>query len=137
MRAEPALFFGTFALALNNMPAIAQLAEHLTVAPCSNQMVPGSIPGGRIFLAQHAFRRRYVSASFFFFSSLSPLSSFFIFVFVEDLLFSSCAPVWWCGVVLCGRGEEQETSKHIEIHQGMAHAVHPARIELATFSVLG
>ena len=29
-------------------PAIAQLAEHLTVDACSNQMVPGSIPGGRI-----------------------------------------------------------------------------------------
>lgn len=28
-------------------PAIAQLAEHLTVEICSNQMVPGSIPGGR------------------------------------------------------------------------------------------
>ena len=30
-------------------PAIAQLVEHLTVDVCSNQMVPGSIPGGRIF----------------------------------------------------------------------------------------
>ena len=30
-------------------PAIAQLAEHLTVESCSNQMVPGSIPGGRIY----------------------------------------------------------------------------------------
>ena len=29
--------------------AIAQLVEHLTVDCCSNQMVPGSIPGGRIF----------------------------------------------------------------------------------------
>jgi hypothetical protein len=29
-------------------PAIAQLVEHLTVECCSNQMVPGSIPGGRI-----------------------------------------------------------------------------------------
>ena len=28
-------------------PAIAQLAEHLTVDSCSYQMVPGSIPGGR------------------------------------------------------------------------------------------
>ena len=28
-------------------PAIAQLAEHLTVDLCSYQMVPGSIPGGR------------------------------------------------------------------------------------------
>ena len=28
-------------------PAIAQLVEHLTVECCSNQMVPGSIPGGR------------------------------------------------------------------------------------------
>ena len=28
-------------------PAIAQLAEHLTVDACSNQLVPGSIPGGR------------------------------------------------------------------------------------------
>ena len=32
-------------------PAIAQLVEHLTVECCSNQMVPGSIPGGRIFQA--------------------------------------------------------------------------------------
>ena len=30
------------------MPAIAQLVEHLTVEACRNQMVPGSIPGGRI-----------------------------------------------------------------------------------------
>ena len=30
-------------------PAIAQLVEHLTVDSRSNQMVPGSIPGGRIF----------------------------------------------------------------------------------------
>ena len=29
-------------------PAIAQLAEHLTVEACRNQMVPGSIPGRRI-----------------------------------------------------------------------------------------
>ena len=29
-------------------PAIAQLVEHLTVECCSYQMVPGSIPGGRI-----------------------------------------------------------------------------------------
>ena len=29
-------------------PAIAQLVEHLTVELCSYQMVPGSIPGGRI-----------------------------------------------------------------------------------------
>ena len=28
-------------------PAIAQLVEHLTVECCGNQMVPGSIPGGR------------------------------------------------------------------------------------------
>ena len=33
--------------ALANRPAIAQLVEHLTVECCSNQMVPGSIPGGR------------------------------------------------------------------------------------------
>ena len=32
-----------------NKPAIAQLVEHLTVECCSNQMVPGSIPGGRIY----------------------------------------------------------------------------------------
>ena len=31
-----------------DMPAIAQLVEHLTVECCSYQMVPGSIPGGRI-----------------------------------------------------------------------------------------
>ena len=30
-------------------PAIAQLVEHLTVDHCSNQMVPGWIPGGRTF----------------------------------------------------------------------------------------
>ena len=30
-------------------PAIAQLAEHLIVDACSNQIVPGSIPGGRSF----------------------------------------------------------------------------------------
>ena len=32
---------------LADKPAIAQLVEHLTVETCSNQMVPGSIPGGR------------------------------------------------------------------------------------------
>ena len=32
----------------SDKPAIAQLVEHLTVECCSNQMVPGSIPGGRI-----------------------------------------------------------------------------------------
>ena len=31
-----------------SMPAIAQLVEHLTVDFRRNQMVPGSIPGGRI-----------------------------------------------------------------------------------------
>ena len=35
-------------------PAIAQLVEHLTVENCSNQMVPGSIPGGRIFIVLDA-----------------------------------------------------------------------------------
>ena len=34
---------------LPSSPAIAQLVEHLTVDLCSNQMVPGSIPGGRMF----------------------------------------------------------------------------------------
>ena len=33
-------------------PAIAQLVEHLTVETCSDQMVPGSIPGGRTFPPQ-------------------------------------------------------------------------------------
>ena len=37
------------ALANLSKPAIAQLVEHLTVECCSNQMVPGSIPGGRTF----------------------------------------------------------------------------------------
>ena len=41
--------FAMFARLLpDSTPAIAQLAEHLTVDTCSNQMVPGSIPGGRI-----------------------------------------------------------------------------------------
>ena len=30
-------------------PAIAQLVEHLNAGICSDQMVPGSIPGGRTF----------------------------------------------------------------------------------------
>ena len=37
-------------------PAIAQLVEHLTVDHCSNQMVPGSIPGGRTFRDAHCER---------------------------------------------------------------------------------
>ena len=37
-----------------NRPAIAQLVEHLTVECRGNQIVPGSIPGGRVFIAQHA-----------------------------------------------------------------------------------
>ena len=43
-------FFSIFVIVQENSsskPAIAQLAEHLTVDSCSNQMVPGSIPGGR------------------------------------------------------------------------------------------
>ena len=40
------------------IPAIAQLAEHLTVDICSNQMVPGSIPGGRTFGAKPIFAPR-------------------------------------------------------------------------------
>ena len=39
------------------MPAIAQLVEHLTVDFCSNQMVPGSIPGGRTSLSQQHCHR--------------------------------------------------------------------------------
>ena len=38
--------------------AIAQLAEHLTVDICSNQMVPGSIPGRQVFCSWSAYRRR-------------------------------------------------------------------------------
>ena len=35
-------------------PAIAQLVEHLTVdRACRDQMVPGSIPGGRICLTPY------------------------------------------------------------------------------------
>ena len=37
-------------------PAIAQLVKHLTVERCRNPMVPGSIPGGRIFDMQHLYR---------------------------------------------------------------------------------
>jgi hypothetical protein len=37
-----------------NEPAIAQLVEHLTVECCSNQMVPGSIPGGRTYCRNSA-----------------------------------------------------------------------------------
>ncbi len=33
-----------------SIPAIAQLAEHLTVEACRYQMVPGSIPGRRIIV---------------------------------------------------------------------------------------
>ena len=35
------------------IPAIAQLVEHVSVGLCRNQMVPGSIPGGRIALLSH------------------------------------------------------------------------------------
>ena len=47
------VFFVVFSISMtvpensNSKPAIAQLAEHLTADSCSNQMVPGSIPGGR------------------------------------------------------------------------------------------
>ena len=40
-------------------PAIAQLAEHLTVE-CSNQMVPGSIPGGRIMSCDQLARNERI-----------------------------------------------------------------------------
>ena len=39
-------------------PAIAQLVEHLIVHHYSNQMVPGSIPGGRTFEDAHHERGR-------------------------------------------------------------------------------
>ena len=39
------------------IPAIAQLAEHLTVEACRNQMVPGSIPGRRTFPRNRALAR--------------------------------------------------------------------------------
>ena len=45
---------------LNLIPAIAQLAEHLTVDSGSDQMVPGSIPGGRTFLALRLYAAREV-----------------------------------------------------------------------------
>ena len=35
---------------IHHQPVIAQLAEHLTVDFCSDQMVPGSIPGDRILI---------------------------------------------------------------------------------------
>ena len=38
------------------LPAIAQLVEHLTVECCSNQMVPGSIPGGRILSRKNSLK---------------------------------------------------------------------------------
>ena len=37
-------------------PAIAQLVGHLTVECCSNQMAPGSNPGGRIFSINELYR---------------------------------------------------------------------------------
>jgi hypothetical protein len=40
----------------DNKPAIAQLVEHLTVDICSDQMVPGSIPGGRTFFTARTTR---------------------------------------------------------------------------------
>ena len=43
-------------------PAIAQLVEHLTVDVCSNQMVPGSIPGGRIFGLGSSYVSSFVAA---------------------------------------------------------------------------
>ena len=46
--------FDHFGFAFMFKPAIAQLVEHLTVECCSNQMVPGSIPGGRIFCRYQA-----------------------------------------------------------------------------------
>ena len=42
---------------LANRPAIAQLVEHLTVECCSNQEVPGSMPGGQIFYCATSFRQ--------------------------------------------------------------------------------
>ena len=44
---------------LSDKPAIAQLVEHLTVETCSNQMVPGSIPGGRICSLFHHGLEQY------------------------------------------------------------------------------
>ena len=45
-------------LSLPNESAIAQLKEHLAVETCSNQMVPGSIPGGRTFSKPESPRGR-------------------------------------------------------------------------------
>ena len=41
-------WFSEISLNHDVKPVIAQLVEHLTVDICSNQMVPGSIPGDRI-----------------------------------------------------------------------------------------
>ena len=49
MATSTQLEFKLVRLLTPSIPAIAQLAEHLTVDTCRNQMVPGSIPGGRIF----------------------------------------------------------------------------------------
>jgi hypothetical protein len=38
----------SISVVLADKPAVAELVKHLTVECCSNQMVPGSIPGGRI-----------------------------------------------------------------------------------------
>ena len=43
-------------------PAIAQLVEHLTVEWCRHQMVPGAIPGRRMFLSR-CLSERYVLES--------------------------------------------------------------------------
>jgi hypothetical protein len=44
----------------SSKPAIAQLVEHLTVDICSHQMVPGSIPGGRMFLPVGVFALKFL-----------------------------------------------------------------------------
>ena len=40
-------------------PVIAQLVEHLTVALCSDQMVPGSIPGDRMLYTMRRLCKKW------------------------------------------------------------------------------
>ena len=81
------------------IPAIAQLVEHLTVDTCSNQMVPGSIPGGRTFgpdFGPEAIWAQAVDLVVFLYRKLgSGFLHFMIFVDSGDLgVF--CSFAFWC-----------------------------------------
>ena len=67
-------------------PAIAQLAEHLTVELCSYQMVPGSIPGGQTWQMWEAGQGGVCASDAAFLSSSNCCSLAILFTYLQTYL---------------------------------------------------